>query len=133
MGVSGEIVERVCEMPAIYKSLGNVSMTELLAKSGYLSSPRSLTKRRIKRFLTGHTEYLDAWLIYSEDQRCFPAWFLSEPGSYSVSDQRWAVGYIGVDCQVSLKKRFRDQVSATAYFIQIEVQNLAKYLARTKP
>lgn len=127
---TAELVKNVCEMPKKFEALSNVSMIDLIAQSGYISSPQSLTEARIRRFLSDHPSCVQEWLIHSENQRCSPAWFLSELGSHSVNDKRWEVGYFAVDCSVTLQKEFSDQISATAHYIKMEAQALARFLDR---
>lgn len=121
-----EVVEAVCMMPVMFKSLGNISMIDLLVQSGYRSSPGSVTAARIRRHLRAHPELLDPWLFHSEDQRCSPAWFLAEPGNPSGNESSWAVGLMTENAEVISLKRFSNRTAATAHYIMRQAENLSQ-------
>jgi hypothetical protein len=68
------VVERLCSIPVDFHEQKNVSVVQLIERSGYLEAPGVLTVENLKTFLEKHPSLIDKWIQWSEDQRSYPAW-----------------------------------------------------------
>jgi hypothetical protein len=91
-------------------------MYTLLANSGYLESPESVSEEAILQELRVHPEYIQDWRIYSEDKRT-TGWYLMMPRA-----GRFGVGFVpsakdhAVDPLI-----YSDEAKACAAFINLEI------------
>jgi len=110
-------------MPIEFKERGNVSMVELLSETGYSDVAETITETTIENYLRLHSELVDTWVMYSEDQRCTPAWYLSEPFDDSPNN-KWTVGFVQESGIFSSKQTFPNRYSACANFIKKYIELL---------
>ena len=79
-----DMIERLCRLPLDFRR-GNKSIVDLAAEAGYFDNRGALVRSDLSLFLSRHQDLIPAWVQYSEDQRCSPAWYLLErEGSYIV-------------------------------------------------
>ena len=97
---------------------------QLLRESDYLKAPGRLTEADVEPVLRRDPELVVSWQRYSEDQRCSPAWYLTEPG-YSFGQNEWRVGRL----DRALRKRewsFDDEYKACAFFVVRFIERLVQ-------
>lgn len=120
--VLDRIVTAVCRMPLDFSRRGDVLMFELLKESGYLTRADEITERLIAGHMRMHPGLVDAWLGYSKDQRCTPAWCLIAESANSRSG--WSVGFVAESGRLESELAFSDRYTATAYFIKQQAETL---------
>ena len=67
------LARRVSEVPDAYEH-GNLSTKQLLARSGYLEKPQSLTVVDVERALAAEPGLAELWLERGMDQRLAGGW-----------------------------------------------------------
>lgn len=78
-------IENLCRLPADFKS-GDQSAYDLVRASGV--ECRSLTAASVLPILQSHPDLVDDWILWAEDQRCSPAYYLLKEGdAYVVGRQ----------------------------------------------
>ena len=103
-------IRRICNLPADFRT-GNQSEYDLVRASGIKC--RSLTTEEVLPVLKANPELVDEWSMWSEDQRCTPAYYFVENGG------DYVVGRLPEDDRVE----FDDKFTACADFI-IKAVNL---------
>lgn len=88
MDDANRTVEALCRLPVDFHALGNVSAIDLVIRSGYPAVASQVTADRARRCLAVHPDWVDAWFVWSDDQRSSPAWWLAE-----TSATTYEVGY----------------------------------------
>ena len=119
-----EVVVSLCDMPAVFRDRGDVSMVELIVESGYAAAPAEVTQDLIESHLRAHPDLVLRWLHYSEDQRCSPAQYLCLPDGIATKPGSCIVGYIETNRSESKRKRFQNSYRACAFFIKREAEKL---------
>jgi hypothetical protein len=109
-----DIVATICALPVQFKE-GNLSIWQLVKKSGYRDDPSSLTVDAVATHLREHPELIDAWLGYSQDKRC-SGWFVRQSAVNT-----YEVGYVPGGERISMS----DPARACAEFIVREVRSIA--------
>ena len=71
------ILKKICRMPIDFSDRGDVSMIQLFEESGYIQSPNEIDKEKILEYVKNDKNIVDAWISYSEDQRCTPSWYFT--------------------------------------------------------
>jgi hypothetical protein len=100
------LAQRVSEMPDAYEH-GNLSTVELLAETGYLTKPASLTVGDVEDALAEDPNLAELWLERGQDQRLAGGWGIERTlGHYRV--QNYASGQYLVET---------DRLHACAEFI----------------
>ena len=101
---SAESIQRICSLPVTFRG-GDQSAYDLVRNSG--AAHRCLTAEALLPVLQSNPDLVDAWLMWSEDQRCTPAYYFIEEG------EKYVVGrYPGKD-----RAEFDDRLTACADFI----------------
>jgi hypothetical protein len=85
-GTREQAVAALCRFPVDYRASQTLSPVDLVRASRYKALQPSLSVDELEACLHSSPELADAWLLYSEDQRCSPAWFVAErsPSQYEV-------------------------------------------------
>ena len=97
-------IRRICSLPIDFRS-GGKSAFDLVRTSGI--GFRSLTTIEVLPVLQSNPSLVDEWMLWSEDQRCTPAYYFQEKAD------RYIVGRMPEQEQVEFDNRF----SACADFI----------------
>jgi hypothetical protein len=100
-------------------------MVELVRASGWCEHPELVTEAAVESVLRSSPDLIRAWIGYSEDQRCSPAWFLVAPSDENPDRDGWAVGYLG-DSRREQPQAFLDGYAACACFIHRVVETVGK-------
>lgn len=103
----------LCQFPVDYRDETlNLSPRQLVARSGYPSVATKVTVDRIAEFLATRPDLVDAWFVWSEDQRWSPSWWVSEDAK-----GEFRVGYFDPDATGEPQLLvFHDRVRACAEF-----------------
>jgi hypothetical protein len=100
------LAQRVSEVPEAYEH-GNLSTVQLLAETGYLEKPLSLTVGDVEEALVEDPNLAELWLERGRDQRLAGGWGIEhDHGRYRVQS------YSSGQCLVE-----RDRLHACAEFI----------------
>ena len=113
-----ETINGIIRLPMVFHSLGNASAYDLLRQSGYLESREAITEDVLYKALALHPECVDAWLAYSEDNRC-PGWYVRE----EAANRSYVLGYAG-GSQDRPSRVFADRVQACANYIKLEIDGI---------
>jgi len=117
------IAECLCRLPVAFKAHGNISMSALLRESGYTKTDSQVSEQDIEACLRDDPSLVGAWLAYSEDQRCSPAWYLARPGAGLDGREGWRVG--DSDSGRRLPERaFPNEFAACAFFVSRFIDGL---------
>ena len=113
-------VEAVCRLVVDFRVLGNVSAVDLVVMSGYQSAADRITVDRVTECLNAHPDWVEAWLMWSQDQRSSPAWWVA-----ARSTSGYEVGYH----DPRLKRQrppfvFDDKVRACGEFVVRAAQSI---------
>lgn len=80
------LAQRVSEMPNAYEH-GNLSTVQLLADTGYLAKPMSLTVGDVEEALAEDPNLAELWLERGRDQRLAGGWGIEQSlGHYRVKN-----------------------------------------------
>lgn len=110
-----------------YARLGNVSMVDLFRASGYLRDGAEIMESMIERYLREKPALVEAWVSYSEDQRCRPAWYVVRPGDSLDGHPGWAAGYVPRTGNHLPEQAFADEYAACAWFVKRELESFLEY------
>lgn len=109
-----DVIESIGRMPLDFKRLGNVTMVDLLRRSGYLRDPDAVTEARLEEYFRSHPELVSVWEAES-DHRTRYGWSLSRRGQ-----QDWVVDYPN-----RIKHRvFEDGFEACAFYVTRKLEEL---------
>ena len=112
-----EVVTDVCRLPIdFYQS--NVSPIDLVRRSGYLKLRGDVTVERLSAGLAREPELVDAWLMWSNDNRSTPAWYIKE-----LDGGGFEVGYY--DHGRASQTVFDDRVRACAEYARHYLEGVA--------
>ena len=90
-------IRRICNLPADFGS-GDQSAYDLVRKSGI--GFRTLTTSEVLPVLRSSPNLVDEWAMWSDDQRCTPAYYFLE------QDGKYVVGRMPEDERVEFDDRF---------------------------
>lgn len=108
------MIEAVLRIPMDSK-LKNVSVFDLVSRSGYRESPAELTQSAVESWLRREPDLVRSWMQYSEDKRVSSGWYVCK-----CADGKFEVGFY----PVGEKLTFSDSCQAVAYFIVREVADI---------
>lgn len=77
-GTREQAVAALCQFPVDVRASQTLSPVDLLRASRYKALQPSPSVDELEACLRSTPELADAWLLYSDDQRCSPAWFVAE-------------------------------------------------------
>ncbi len=101
-------------MPLDFKRRGDVSMMQLLKESGYIESRNDIDKDKIIGYLKKDKSIVDAWIRYSEDQRCTPSWYFNGQ----------TVGYLNSSGKSEKEEHYDDPLMGCASYIKLMMEDL---------
>ncbi|MFL5680062.1 MAG: hypothetical protein ACJ77B_05625 [Chloroflexota bacterium] len=117
-----DVVRAVCRLPRDVNSLGTMSPVELLRRSGYSERRAEIPVDGIEVCLRANPEYVDDWLLWSEQDRGYSGWYLfeSHAGELELRPYDQSVG--------RQSKAFTDKTRAAAEFAHRYLENLVRYV-----
>lgn len=121
-----DIINKLINIPVKFHELGNKSWNTLLQESGYLENQEEVTADKIEEALSLHSNLINDWIQYSDDNRSTPAWGFAktDKGKYRVAHYPE-----GKDFQEMVTF---DSFKACAYFIMCKIRSSAKYYESNK-
>lgn len=119
-----DIVARICNLPVDFKTMRTLSVIDLVRDSGYLTDSSTVNVQTIVEYLREHEDLIEAWLTFSDDQRCAPSWYFSGD-----KDGKWIVGFLPASGRIGEGERliFEDRFVACANFIVREIEQVSNY------
>jgi hypothetical protein len=114
-------------MPIAFRERGDVSLVALLRESGYLWRRATISEVALEEHLRAHSDLVDEWLRFSEDQRCSPAWYLVGPGRGAELRDGWRVGVFTGSKPRPAERVFQDGFTACAFFVKRQAEDLRRY------
>ena len=87
-----ELTQRICQLPRDFLEVGNLSIVDLLRRTGYYDNRELLTTQGIQVYLRSHPGLLDDWIGYSEDKRTSRGWYLER--NTDSKPPRYILGYL---------------------------------------
>ena len=103
----------------VFRSMGDRSMVDLLAISGYMPDLTPLTRDDLVAVLRGEPTLVDAWLTHSVDKRTPSGWY------FSSENASFVVGFSPGGPRVA----FADQTEACAEFVLREIDAIANLMS----
>lgn len=73
-----QAVAALSQFPVDFRASQTLSPVDLVRASRYKLLQPGLSVDEVEACLRSMPELADAWLLYSDDQRCSPAWFVAE-------------------------------------------------------
>jgi hypothetical protein len=116
------VVNRLCRLPVSFRARGDISMLGLLEEIGYSALSEDITHSVLEEHLRRNPELVEAWIQYSENQRCTPAFGISGPPTTDGRGEGWRVSYWDRDPENRWDRRFPDQFTAGAFLIKCNAE-----------
>lgn len=117
-----EMVAALCGLAAEFQDQAELSMGELLAKSGY-SLAQEISDQALEEYFRIHPELVNSWLIESRNTRENPAWYIFPPKNGSA----WLVTHY----PDTINHTFTDKFKACAFYVRVYVKQLGSQRAAT--
>jgi hypothetical protein len=118
-GSQGQLADDVVSLAGRYRSQEELSIYEMLKRSGYPERRGALTVEAIRKALARSPEHMSEWLDYSADKRSNAGWYLrSANGQFEIGSRR-------SDGSVAEQRRYSDLEEACGYFIFHELDQIA--------
>ena len=105
-------------LPRKFNSVINKSIYDLLKETGYFEIHDKISVESIHNRLAQSPEYVEDWILYSEDKRSSSVWHFKQEDS-----QRYVVGFLDGKGNNSHSK-YHDRLEACAIFIKHEIDNI---------
>lgn len=116
---NANIVEEIISIPVSFTN-SNKSPADLLVASGYLESPEAITVDILADALRKSPEYIESWLIWSDDKRTDSGWYFQRK-----SGEDFLVGYYPARPDLPTT-RYSDAYLAGANFVKLEIEEIRK-------
>ena len=101
--------------------MANLSPLQIFHEIGYSEHHTQITEEAIFKELQTHPDLIGDWYIWSENKRCSPAWFITKN-----EQGEWIVGFLEKNGRRSHVRAFSSALSATAFFVKMEMEQLRK-------
>ncbi|MBF0386172.1 MAG: hypothetical protein HQL27_09950 [Candidatus Omnitrophica bacterium] len=114
-----ECINAICCFAKQVNLEQNKSLRELFRETRYKEYGVKITIENIENTLKKNPDYIDDWLLYSQNKRCTPAWyFVKQPTNVFV------IGYLDSDGKKVSEKIMNNSITACAYMIRMEMDEL---------
>jgi hypothetical protein len=119
---TSEVLERIFDLPIVFRLRGQVSLLHLIEETGYLRYREQIDAPLLQTAIRGRHGLIEAWHTYSREKQEDCGWFFEGPddGCYLVGSQRYS--FEG-------PRQIRDAGEACAYFIKGELESIGGCLA----
>ena len=114
------LIDDILNMPTIFHELGNVSYYTLLKNSGYFEKCNQISENDILKRIIRNPECVEQWLIYSEDQRSSPSWYIAQQNNNEYLVDRYP------QLKSSQPRKFLDVNEACAAFVKVAIEQIRK-------
>ena len=112
-----DILSRLITLPSNFQSVGNMSIYDLLKETGYFDIHEKISVESIRNTLAKSPEYVEDWIIYSEDKRSAFGWYFKQQ-----DNKRYVVGLLSGDRKVG--NEYGNRLEACAIFIKNEIESI---------
>lgn len=120
-----ETINGLITLPRKFHNLGNMSIYDLLKETGYFEIHYQISVESIRDALALSPEYIEDWIVYSEDNRS-DGWYFKQQ-----SDQRYVVGFIDGEGNYT-HTEYNDRLEACAIYIKQEVNHIMNIMVRSR-
>lgn len=114
-----QLANAVASLAGRYRRQEELTIYELLMRTGYLERREELTGEAIRRALATSPEYLVEWLEYSANKRSSAGWYIREQHG------RVEVGNLRSDGSAAEERSYADLEEACGDFILRELDQIA--------
>jgi hypothetical protein len=114
-----QLAEEVVSLACRYRKQEELSIYEMLKRTGYLDRRETLTVEALRKALARSPNHLNDWLAYSADKRTGDGWYIRGENG------RFEVGHLDTDARVAERRIYSDLEEACADLIQHEVDRIA--------
>ena len=118
-----DVLTAVCRLPLDFRG-SRSSAHDLIVKSGYLALRREITVEHLYDRLALNQQLVDAWQLWSDDNRGWPAWYIESVGP---GNGKFEVGYY--DNGKTSQRLFDDRNRACAEYAHHTLEQLADQAA----
>jgi hypothetical protein len=114
-----QVIDGIIRFPRKFHIVQNVSIRELLERSGYFEVHSQENSQSIEIALARDPDCINDWLAWSEDKRTASGWhFLYE------KEGRYTVGKITLSSEHAKSSQFAEAIAACAFFIKQEIEDI---------
>ena len=114
-----QFVDDVVSLAGRYRKQEDLSIYEMLKRTGYPERRGTLSVETIRKALARSPEHLSEWLEYSADKRSGDGWYIRGENG------RFEVGNLDSNGHLAGQRSYSDLVEACADFIQRELDQIA--------
>ncbi len=115
----GQLAADVVSLAGRYRSQEELSIYEMLKRTGYPARRGTLTVEAIRKALASDPERMSEWLDYSANKRANAGWYIRNAnGQFEVGNRR-------SDGSVAEQRRYADLEEACGHFILHELEQIA--------
>jgi hypothetical protein len=114
-----QFVDDVVSLAGRYRNQEELSIYDMLMRTGYPERRGSLTNETIRKALARVPERIDEWLDYSADKRSSTGWYIQRAnGQFEVGNRRH-------DGSVAQRRSYSDLEQACGDFVLHELNEIA--------
>ena len=111
-----DTIDGLINIPRRFNSVGNMSIYNLLKETGYFEIHDQISVKNILNVLAQYSECVEDWIVYSENQRCSPCWYIKPQ-----DDQKYVVGFYEEGNHTETE--YSDRLEACAIYIKHEIES----------
>lgn len=116
---TSDIITKLIFLPNLFDNLENVSIYDLLEKTGYFQMYEQISEKNIRKELTRHPECVAEWILYSENKRSSSGFYVKQENEHT-----YIVGYFNGKNQKHIQTSYTDRMNACAAFIKNEIEEI---------
>lgn len=117
MHIDNDIVLRLIQLPRQVNITGK-PIHDLIVDMGCTTMSLKTPAAVIRQILVQHPDYVDEWLLYSENKRTDSGWYVV------VESGRYEVGYYSIETGRRVEAIYHDKTDACAAFIEHEIRDI---------
>jgi hypothetical protein len=117
MGIQ-DMINKLIELPRNFNCTDNKSIYDLLKETGYFENHDQITLENIMVTLSHNPQYVNDWLVYSEDKRSFSGWYIKLE-----DNQKYVVGCLN-ESGNDVNTEYSNSLDACAVFIKHELDSI---------
>lgn len=114
-----QIIEKIIQLPRLFKSLENKSFYLLLKDTGYFEIAQQVNEEDISNALKRHPGCIDEWKLLSDNKRTSSGWYFNK-----LDNTKYIVGYFDLKRKDNPNVEFSDIKEACAFFIKREIEDI---------
>ncbi len=113
------LIRDIVFIPRLFRETNNMSIYDLLKKTGYFQLHREVLEENIYDELFKEPKLVDEWLFYSSNKRSYPGYYFTE-----IKSDIYVVGYIDGTNKKIVVKESPNKLKICAQFIKQEVESI---------